>query len=139
LGGLLPVDRWVAALGDDRERRAALLTALVELHRRLSGAPRHGDLDGTYDGAARGGGPQARATGPAAGSAAVHAALPRLSDARTLAPDEFGVVELDDDRVIVVLPGVTDLSNPDWGWNDAHRTVRDLDAAAYESSKSTSV
>lgn len=143
------LDTWAAWLGDlPRDRQAVLLTMMREVHRERCGASPPGDLGGTYDWEPRGrwpgqraldGDPDSRAARPATGAATVVAALTLLRDSRTLAPDEFGVVELHDGRAIVVLPGVTDLTNPDRGWSEEHRTVRDLDQAAYGSSKSTSV
>ncbi len=53
--------------------------------------------------------------------------------------DEFLVVRLADGLYGVVLPGVTDLSDPDFGLDPLHRSVRDLDQFAYPSSRSTRV
>lgn len=53
--------------------------------------------------------------------------------------DEFGLISLADDHYIVVLPGVTDLSKPDWGLSDEHRSVRDLDQSAALSALGTGV
>jgi hypothetical protein len=58
-------------------------------------------------------------------------------DARQLRPDEFGLVRLDNGRYVVVLPGVVDLSAFSLGWDPHHRSVRDLDRAAFGSSRST--
>ncbi len=56
-----------------------------------------------------------------------------------IGPDEFEVVQFDDGRYLVVLPGVTDLSDVDLGLSDTHRTVRDLDRFAGASSRSSAV
>jgi hypothetical protein len=64
-------------------------------------------------------------------------ALTDTGEARRIRADEFGLVRLDDDRFVVVLPGVVDLSAVDLGWDARHRSVRDLDRAAFESSRST--
>lgn len=64
-------------------------------------------------------------------------ALGDTADERRVRPDEFQLVRLDTGRFVVVLPGVVDLSTPDPGWHDHHRSVRDLDAAAFTSSRST--
>lgn len=53
--------------------------------------------------------------------------------------DEFEVVRMGDGRYLVILPGVTDLVPPALGWSHEHRSVRDLDQAAYPSSRSTSL
>lgn len=64
-------------------------------------------------------------------------AIADTADARQIRVDEFLVVHLDTGRYVVVLPGVVDLSIPDLGWTDRHRSVRDLDQAAFSSSRST--
>ncbi|MFP5486990.1 MAG: hypothetical protein ACLGHQ_01610 [Acidimicrobiia bacterium] len=64
-------------------------------------------------------------------------ALADTADLRQVRADEFGLVRLADDRYVVVLPGVVDLSRPDLGWSDRHRSVRDLDRAAIASSRSS--
>lgn len=71
-----------------------------------------------------------------------HRVARALSDtgaARRIRSDEFGLVRLDDGKHLVVLPGVVDLSAFDLGWDRHHRSVRDLDRAAFESSRSTGV
>lgn len=67
----------------------------------------------------------------------VQRALADTGDHRRVRTDEFGLVRLADDRYVVVLPGVVDLSRPDLGWSDRHRSVRDLDRAAVASSRSS--
>ncbi|MDH3299771.1 MAG: hypothetical protein OES24_04615 [Acidimicrobiia bacterium] len=69
----------------------------------------------------------------------VAAALDATADQTVLAHDEFGLVVHGRDRYTVVLPGVTDLSRPEPGWNPVHRSARDLDMAAFRSSRSASV
>lgn len=64
-------------------------------------------------------------------------ALADTADPRQIRADEFEVVRLDTGRFVVVLPGVVDLSVPDAGWDDHHRSVRDLDRAAIESAGTT--
>lgn len=64
-------------------------------------------------------------------------ALTDTADERQIRADEFQVVRLDSGRYVVVLPGVIDLSAPDPGWHEHHRSVRDLDQAAFSSSRST--
>ena len=66
-------------------------------------------------------------------------ALADTGDERQIRVDEFEVVRLDNGKYVVVLPGVTDLSSPDLGWNADHRSARDLDQGAFGSSRSTSV
>jgi hypothetical protein len=104
---------------------------------------RDGDLGGTYEAESRGdwGGPcpDGEPTPADVGSAAVIEALRLTANANTIAADEFAVVRLDNGGYLVVLPGVTDLSDPDWGLDDEHRSVRDLDQHALPSSTSTSV
>ena len=66
-------------------------------------------------------------------------ALADTGDARQIRPDEFGLVRLDNGRYVIVLPGVVDLSTFSPGWDRHHRSVRDLDRAAFGSSRSTGV
>jgi hypothetical protein len=66
-------------------------------------------------------------------------AIGDTGDARQIRPDEFEIVRLDNGRYIVVLPGVVDLSAFSPGWHRRHRSVRDLDQAAFGSSRSTGV
>ena len=66
-------------------------------------------------------------------------ALADTGDTRQIRSDEFGLVRLDNGRYVVVLPGVVDLSSFSPGWDRHHRSVRDLDRAAFGSSRSTGV
>lgn len=66
-------------------------------------------------------------------------ALTDTGDARRIRADEFGLVRLDNGRFLVVLPGVVDLSAFDPGWDDRHRSPRDLDRAAIGSSRATGI
>ena len=75
----------------------------------------------------------------ARGRSLVMRALADAGNAAQIHPDEFELVRLADDRFVVVLPGVTDLSTPDPSWNERHRSVRDLDQAAIGSYGSTGV
>ena len=141
-GGEL-VASWAEALSDlPAERKLAVVAVLVDLHATLTRGDRDGDLGGTFDWSPRGAW-AARAQGlpgvepSTRGSRLVAAALRITDGARWLAPDEFGVIALDAGGYVVVLPGVTDLSNPGVGLNSRHRTVRDLDRAALGSSLST--
>ena len=66
-------------------------------------------------------------------------ALTDTDDEVQIRQDEFQIVRLANGRYLVVLPGVTDLSSPDLGLDDHHRTVRDVDRFAYPSAQSTAV
>lgn len=44
--------------------------------------------------------------------------------------DEFEAYLHHNGNVTIVLPGVVDLSNPDWGYNEQHQSLRDLDQQA---------
>jgi hypothetical protein len=105
----------------------------------LGASPVDGDLGGTFDREAR---------PPIAASSGSHAERARallgrlfhdLADPRQIHVDEFGLVQVAPERYIVVLPGVTDLSDIDLHLNRRHRTVRDLDQHAIGSSRSSSV
>ncbi|MDH3295770.1 MAG: hypothetical protein OER95_15740, partial [Acidimicrobiia bacterium] len=65
----------------------------------------------------------------------VSAALTMVGDQGLLANDEFGLIDHGGNRFTVVLPGVTDLTVPEPGWNPVHRTVRDLDRVAIDSAR----
>lgn len=65
-------------------------------------------------------------------------ALADTADSGQIRADEFEIVHVGGNSFIVVLPGVTDLSNPDIGLG-SNRTVRDLDQFAVPSSRSVSV
>ncbi|HWL45401.1 MAG TPA: hypothetical protein VNQ73_20835 [Ilumatobacter sp.] len=136
-GGRHLVQRWLAAFTDrPLTEQLALVAAFGELYHALGNTPPRahaGDPGGTYEWAWRG------RWHAASGVGAVADALALTIGARTLAPDEFGVVELGEGRYIVVLPGVTDLRRPSLGLHPGHRTVRDLDAVALRSSRSTAV
>lgn len=95
---------------------------------------RRGDLGGTFD--LQQIDPQPEFGGAEGGRAAILEALGLLDDT---APDEFILVQLDDGKWVVVLPGVTDLSDPDFGLNPYDRTVRDMDQYALPSSTSASI
>lgn len=66
-------------------------------------------------------------------------ALADTGDEVQIREDEFELIRFASGRYLVVLPGVTDLSEIDVGLNQRHRTVRDVDRFAYASSRSTSV
>jgi hypothetical protein len=97
-----------------------------------------GDLGGTYDG-------EVREPYVLGADRAVELGREFLLRATTdtasgqIRADEFLVVRLADGLYGVVLPGVTDLSNPYLGLDPRHRSVRDLDQFAYPSSRSTRV
>lgn len=141
--------------GADRGAGAAPLTA-ADLWRLASGAegrhgwlgpfrdalgasPAGGELGGLFDGELRR--PlHVYGTDPVTRSRSLLGRLlADLSDPMQIRADEFGLVQLADDRWIVVLPGVTDLSRPDLFLSDEHRSARDLDQYAVPSSRSTDV
>ena len=66
----------------------------------------------------------------ARGRHALTTMLDFTGDSTQLAEDEFGLVDHGNGHYTVVLPGVTDLSSPNIGYNDRHRSVRDLDQEA---------
>jgi hypothetical protein len=105
----------------------------------LGASPPGGDLGGTFDAEAR------RPVAPSGGSDAQRARtllgrlFADLAASSQIRADEFGLVQVADDRFIVVLPGVTDLSDLDPSLSDRHRSVRDLDQYAIRSSRSSSV
>jgi hypothetical protein len=62
--------------------------------------------------------------------------LGHTADESQIFKDEFEVIRITDNRFIVVLPGVTDLSRPNYGLDPHTRTVRDLDQSALASNAS---
>ncbi|MEM7340497.1 MAG: WXG100 family type VII secretion target [Actinomycetota bacterium] len=70
------------------------------------------------------------------GRNAVVAALEDTANGEQIFNDEFQIVEHDDNTFTVVLPGVTDLSNPNAGLNPENFSVRDTDFAAAQSAGS---
>ena len=68
-----------------------------------------------------------------------HAAIDATADQTVLAHDEFCLVDHGRDHYTLVLPGVTDLSRPEQGWNRTHRSARDFDMAAVPSARSLGV
>ena len=71
------------------------------------------------------------------GRALVSRALYDTSDPNRILQDEFSAILHDNGNLTLVLPGVTDLSSPDLGYNDEHRSYRDVDQEAWNSSRST--
>lgn len=98
-----------------------------------------GDLGGTYDAEVRS---PYLLTGELAvdrGRELLLRALDDTASSGQIRNDEFEIVRMSDGRYLVVLPGVTDLSSPDIGLSDTHRSVRDVDQFAYPSSRSAAV
>lgn len=102
-------------------------------------SPAGGDLGGTYGSERRSPWLLDPASAEGRGRDLVLRALTDTATSQRIRSDEFELVRMSDGRYLVILPGVTDLSSPDLGWSDANRSVRDLDRAAYGSSRSTSV
>ena len=100
---------------------------------------RYGDPAGTNDRELRSPYEILGSTAEQRGRNLVIRALTDTADSLQIRPDEFELVHLSTGKYLVVLPGVTDLSRPDLGLDDLHRTVRDVDQHAYPSSLSTSV
>jgi hypothetical protein len=73
------------------------------------------------------------------GRGAVVRALEDTASPGQIQADEFEVVDHGHGRYTIVLPGVTDLSNPQPGLNPHNRSVRDTDVAAARSASSTNL
>ena len=106
----------------------------------LSGwSPRAGDLGGTGDAELRSPYVGVGRDRLDRGRNLIARALADTADLGQIRPDEFEIVELRNDRYVVVLPGVIDLSSPHLWFDDDHRSVRDLDQVAATSAWSSSV
>lgn len=73
------------------------------------------------------------------GRNAVVRALEDTANGEQIQADEFQVVAHENGSYTVVLPGVTDLSNPQAGLSEHNRSVRDTDWAATRSAASASI
>lgn len=133
LGDRRALDRLLAQVG------VGPLPAHVDDHARGAPSSAFGDHGETGDREIRSPYDVAGATPSERGRRLVARALADTGDARQIRADEIGVVRLDSGRHLVVLPGVVDLSALSFGWDRRHRSVRDLDRAAFGSSRSTGV
>jgi len=73
------------------------------------------------------------------GQAAISRFLVDTSVGAQIQNDEFEIVHHGNGNYTVVLPGVTDLSQPQYGLNPDNQTVRDIDQFALPSSHSSSI
>ncbi len=113
--------------------KALVIAKVAALVSDLLRVPRDGDPGGTYEMTVEGVWPDAEEDG----RAALVAALDLTADGAVVDADEFALVQLENGKYILVLPGVTDLTNPRPGLNPYNRTVRDVDQHALPSSTST--
>ncbi len=98
------------------------------------------DAGGTYSQSYRGGFTIDGSHPLAGGRTLVENLLLTCGDGNLIAQDEFQIIKVEgSNSYIVVLPGVTDLSSPDLGLNDDHRSVRDLDTYAMSSAASAKI
>ena len=112
---------------------------LGPLRARLGASPLGGDRTGTFDAELRRPLQVYGADGVGRARSVLARLLADLSDPMQIREDEFALVRVADDRFVVVLPGVTDLSRPDLSLSEDHRSVRDLDQYAVASSRSSAV
>jgi hypothetical protein len=98
----------------------------------------HGELGGTYDAELRSPYLLGGVLAVDRGRDLLLRALDDTASSGRIRDDEFEIVRMSDGRYLVVLPGVTDLSNPDLGLSGIHASVRDVDQFAYPSSRSAS-
>jgi len=109
------------------------------LDRLLGASPMAGDLGGTHSAELRSPYSVFGADPAERGRNLIVRALSDTANEAQIRADEFEVVQLAHDRFIVVLPGVTDLSRPDLFLSGRHRSVRDLDQAAWSSAWSSDI
>lgn len=134
----------VFTIGELRRRaghhaQLSLTNACAPSWEQYSFSSRYGDAGETFDADVRSPYAIFGSNADRRGRNLVIRALADTNDETQIRQDEFELVQLASGRYLVVLPGVTDLSSPDLGLNDRHRTVRDVDRYAYPSSQSTSV
>ncbi len=104
------------------------LSALIAMNVPLLGL--HGDPGETLRPSWRGDLPAA-STGD--GGATLAWMIAVTGQRRWVGEDEFAIVDHGDGRYTAILPGVIDLSRPDRGLNDHHRSARDVDVGAIDS------
>lgn len=111
------------------------ITPLVNL---LAGEPsRSGDEGGRFDTRPNGSFAVAGDTDRDRGQAALIDALNATADDSRIRSDEFQLVNHGNNTYTVVLPGVTDLSRPNLGYDRTDQSVRDVDQEAARSAAST--
>ncbi len=131
------VDRLRRQAGDAIQLR--LGDACAASWAEYSSSSRFGDAGETYDADLRSPYSIFGSSADERGRNLIIRALADTNDEVQIRQDEFEIVRLANGRYLVVLPGVTDLSSPDLGLDDRHRTVRDVDRFAYPSAQSTDV
>jgi len=75
----------------------------------------------------------------ALGAGIIAHALSDTADDDEIHLDEFQAIFHDNGKVTLVLPGVIDLSKPDYGLDEVHRSARDIDQHALPSSFDSSI
>jgi len=73
------------------------------------------------------------------GRSAIVETLENTANSRQIQADEFEVIDHGNGKFTIVLPGVTDLSRPDAGLSEQHRSVRDTDVAAASSAANATI
>jgi len=101
--------------------------------------PRSGDAGGRLDTRPNGIFQVAGDTDPDRGRAAVVDAFAATATSTRIRTDEFQIVDHGNGSYTVVLPGVTDLSDPHAGFDPVDQSVRDTDQVAAVSAGSTGI
>lgn len=96
--------------------------------------PGHGDRGGTLTAEVRTPFSPLGTTPFTLGAGIIAHALADTGDDEQVQVDEFQVIFHENGKVTLVLPGVVDLSSPDYGLDDVHRSARDVDQYALPSS-----
>ncbi len=131
------LDRLRVAAG--HRVRVSVTDACLAPWATLSYSSTFGELGGTFGSEVRSPFFATGTTADARGRSVVARALADSASTSQIRADEFELVEFANGTFLLVLPGVTDLSAPDFGLSDRNRTARDLDQFAYRSSRSTGV
>lgn len=108
------------------------IAALRSEHQSID-PPGDGDAGGTLTAEVRTPFAPSAATPRARGTAIVTHALRATTDSDEVQADEFHAIFHDNGNMTLVLPGVVDLTAPDFGLHATHRSARDLDQHALRS------
>lgn len=121
-----------------REQIEQQIAALRAEHRAID-PPTKGDAGGTLSAEVRTPFAPLGSTPFALGAGIIAHALADTGDEDEVHVDEFQAIFHNNGKVTLVLPGVVDLSKPDYGLDEVHNSARDLDQHAVPSSLNSEI